>query len=120
MKRSSWIVYESLALIIVLVTGIDIWWSVALVESLPENELNPIARYVISLGDWMDGDYVLPHSGVALLCAAKVVGTWLTLFVCRFLVRRWPRVGWPCLIALTASQLLLAWFLFYGHVLLAA
>ncbi len=120
MRRSSLILYEALALVVVVVTGIDIWWSVALVESLPENELNPIARYVISLGDWMDGEYLLPHSGVALLCAAKVLGTWLTLSICRFLVRRWPRVGWPCLIALAIVQLLLAWFLFYGHVLLVA
>ena len=49
MKRSSWIVYEAMAFIVVVVTGIDIWWSVALVESLPANELNPVARYVISL-----------------------------------------------------------------------
>ena len=118
MKRSSWIVYESLALIIVLVTGIDIWWSIALVESLPSDELNPIARYIISLGRFVDEGQLFPNAGVALLCSAKVLGTWLTLSVCRFLVRRWPRVGWPCLVALTVSQLFLLWFLYYGDLLL--
>jgi hypothetical protein len=120
MKRTAWWAYEFLALLVIGVTGIDIWWSVALVETLPQNELNPVARWIIGLVDFVDGRYMLPHSGVALLCALKVLGTWVALSVCRYLVRKWPRVGWPALIGLAVLQLLLAWFLFFGHVVFSA
>ena len=71
MKRTSWMIYECLALVIVLITGIDVWWSIALADTLYQNELNPIACWVLAAGQ--PESSVSSYAGVAWLCALKVV-----------------------------------------------
>lgn len=112
MKRAQLILYECLALVVVLVTGLDVWWSIALADTLLQNELNPIARWVLIWGQGGNGFVpVSSYAGVAWLCAFKCVTTWIVLSVCRYLVREWPKIGWAVLSGVTAFQLWLVWFL---------
>jgi hypothetical protein len=112
MKRTSWMIYECLALVIVLITGIDVWWSIALADTLYQNELNPIACWVLAAGQ--PESSVSSYAGVAWLCALKCVSTWVVLSICRHLVRRRPSVGWSVLFGVTAFQLWLVWFIFHA------
>lgn len=113
MKRTAIALYEALAFIVVLVTGIDVWWSVALADTLLENELNPLARQILIWGQKGNGPApVSNYAGVAWLCALKCISTWVVLSVCRFLVREFPKVGWFVLLGVTLFQLWLVWFLF--------
>jgi len=109
MKRREVVVFECLALVIILVTGLDIWWSIALSDGLIDNELNPVARWILVVGDRSYG--LSPYSGVAWLCALKCVTTWICLSICRFMVRVYPKIGWPVLCGLFAFFVWLAWFL---------
>jgi hypothetical protein len=114
MTRKAWITYEVLVLIIALGTAIDIFWSIVTVEHLIKQELNPIARWVIRFGDNLRVASALPYQGVALLCCAKVLGTWAVLRICQYATKHHPRFGWPILSTVAAFQLLLILFLFLG------
>lgn len=113
MTKQAWIVYEALILLVALGTAVDIFWSVVTVEHLYKQELNPIARWVIRFGDnW--SVKALPHQGVALLCCAKVLGTWAVLRICQCLIKHHPRFGWPILSTIALFQVALVLFLFLG------
>tara|TARA_R100000008_G_scaffold19888_1_gene10258 strand:- start:155 stop:487 length:333 start_codon:yes stop_codon:yes gene_type:complete len=105
------ILFEVCLAVIVLVTAIDIFWSIYLSESLLLNEENPLAKWIIRCGN------ALEINGVALLCALKVVGTFTVLTVCRAIYLRKPRWAWPVVIGVTSFQIWLFAYLHFGHLL---
>jgi len=102
-------VKQTLFSIIVFGTAVDVFWSVVVAETLRQNELNPFARWLIFRGD--AGFPTLPHSGVALLCALKVMGTWYVLQLIDLLMHYRPRIAWSVASGLAVFMLYLAWFL---------
>ena len=116
MTRKCFVWYEVLAITVALGTAVDIFWSIVMVDKLYEQELNPIARWVICLGDKQCFfGLSLPHTGVALLCFTKVLATWIVLLICKYVILKHPRFGWPILASLALFQLGLAYFLcFHG------
>lgn len=116
------LIAELSALLIVLGTAIDIFWSVALVETLAENELNPIAKEIILGGNeffsnGLSNSWKTPFYGVGLLCAIKVMTTWFTLRVCRIIYQKRPNLGLIAFGGIALFQIGLVLFLLYGHVL---
>ena len=97
---------ESCLAFIVFVTAVDIFWSVCLTDTLLECEENPIAAYIIEVGN------VLTASGVALLCGMKVVSTFIVVAIGRMLYRQCPRIGTATVTGVAVFQL---WLLYYLH-----
>ena len=93
---------------IVLVAAVDIFWSISLEEILLEHEENPIAAYVVEIGD------SITASGVALLCGMKVVSTFLVVAIGRTIYRRNPKVGAAAVGGVAVFQLWLLYYLFFG------
>ena len=91
---------------IVLVSAVDIFWSVYLAETLLQHEENPIAVKVILAGDHAG------INGVALLCGLKVIGTFVVLGICRWIYARSRRIGVPVVLGLAMFQF---WLLYYLH-----
>lgn len=102
---------QTLFSVIVFGTAVDVFWSVVVVETLRQHELNPFARWLIFRGDV--GFPTLPHSGVALLCALKVMGTWHVLQLIDLLMHYKPHIGWSVASGLAVFMLYLIWFLFF-------
>tara|TARA_B100000745_G_scaffold249676_2_gene171741 strand:+ start:1199 stop:1549 length:351 start_codon:yes stop_codon:yes gene_type:complete len=94
--------------LIVLVAAVDIFWSISLEEILLEHEENPIAAYVVEVGN------SITASGVAFLCGVKVVSTFLVVVIGRIVYRRNPRVGVMAVGGVAAFQLWLLYYLFFG------
>jgi hypothetical protein len=103
--------FEVCLAVIVLVTAIDIFWSVYLSDDLLDNEKNPLARLVILLGNKMN------MHGVGLLCALKVMGAFFVVGACRWIYKKSERVAWPVVIGVTLFQAGLFFYLHYGHLL---
>ena len=97
---------ESCLAFIVFVTAVDIFWSVCLTDTLLEYEENPIAAYIIEVGD------VLTASGVALLCGMKVISTFLVVAIGRMIYRWCPNIGASAVVGVAIFQL---WLLYYLH-----
>jgi len=93
---------------IVLVAAIDIFWSISLEDILLEHEENPIAAYVIEVGN------SITASGVAFLCGVKVVSTFLVVVIGRIIYRRNPKVGAMAVAGVAAFQLWLLYYLYFG------
>ena len=93
---------------IVLVAAVDIFWSISLEDMLLEHEENPIAAYVIEVGN------SITASGVAFLCGVKVVSTFLVVVISRLVYRRNPRVGAMAVAGVAAFQLWLLYYLYFG------
>lgn len=104
-------IFEVCLAVIALVAAVDIFWSIYLSESLLLYEENPAARWVIRWGNRLEID------GVALLCALKVVGTFIVLFVCRVIYEHKPRWVWPVVGGVTAFQIWLFVYLHFGPLL---
>ena len=100
--------YEILSAVIVLGTSVDIFWSVALSSNLPQGELNPLARWVITNGDSFSSAV---QFGVGLLCGIKVVSTWIVLGVCKYMTCVKPKWALIILTTLALFQVWLMWFL---------
>jgi hypothetical protein len=99
---------ESCLAFIVFVTAVDIFWSVCLTDTLLECEENPVAAYVIELGDR------LTTSGVALLCGMKVISTFLVVAICRMLYRRRSDIGVAVIVGVAVLQLWVLCYLYSG------
>ena len=93
---------------IVLVTAVDIFWSISLTDTLLEYEENPIAAYVIEIGN------VITASGVAFLCGVKVISVFLVVAISRTIYRRSPRIGAAAVVGVAACQLWLLYYLYFG------
>ena len=93
---------------IVLVSAIDIFWSVSLEDTLLEYEENPIAAYVIEVGN------SITASGVAFLCGVKVVSTFLVVVIGSIIYRRNPKVGSVAVVSIASFQLWLLYYLYFG------
>ena len=91
---------------IVLVSAVDIFWSVYLSDTLLEHEENPVAVRVIIAGDYAG------INGVALLCGLKGIGTFVVLGICRWICARSRRIGVPVVLGVAVFQL---WLLYYLH-----
>ena len=102
-KKSNIIIYEVCAYIILLGTAYDIFWCVLTTETLARNELNPIARWIIKIGD----QHYLKNMGVALLCLLKVIMTWKVIWICKYLIWSKPKIGIVCIIAVAVFQIIL-------------
>jgi len=100
---------EFLFSVIMLCTAVDVFWSIVVVDTLIYHELNPVASWIIFRGD--NGMATLPHSGVALLCGLKIIGTWLAIRCLNALMHYQPRVGWASTAGVAAFMVYLAWFL---------
>ena len=105
MARKLWI--EVCLACIVLSTAIDIFWSIYLQDTLLENEKNPVAAAIIIVGEEAG------INGVALLCALKVVTTFIVVGVCRVLYKRSKKIGIPVTVGVTLFQLGLVFYLNY-------
>jgi hypothetical protein len=105
MARKLWI--EVCLACIVVATAIDIFWSIGLQDSLLENEKNPVAAAIIIAGENVG------INGVALLCALKVVTTFIVITVCRMLYKRSKKIGIPVTVGVTLFQLSLVFYLNY-------
>ena len=103
------VLFELCLAVIVFVTAVDIFWSIYLSKDLLTNEQNPIAKWIISLGDRLD------LNGVAVLCSLKVVGTFLVLFICRTIYERKYKWAIPVAGGVAAFQLWLFGYLHFGH-----
>lgn len=114
MTKREWILYELLIGLIALGTAVDIFWTVITLEHIFDQELNPLAKGVIWYGDNKLDLWGLPYVGVALLCCLKVLGTWLVIRICHYLVNHRPRLGWPALGTVAVFQLWLMFYLFFG------
>ena len=104
-------IFEACLAVIAFVTAVDIFWSIYLSESLLLHEQNPAARWVIYWGNKLE------INGIALLCALKVIGTFIVLSVCRMIYERKPRWAWPVVGGVTAFQIWLFLYLHFGHLL---
>jgi len=93
---------------IVLVAAVDIFWSISLEDILLEHEENPIAAYVVEVGN------SVTTSGVAFLCGVKVVSTFLVVAIGRLVYRRNPKVGAMAVAGVAAFQLWLLYYLYFG------
>ncbi len=92
---------------VTFVQAYDMYWAIKLQESLYQNELNPIGRWLIAADD---GD-------VSLFMAAKLISTVLVLSLASFLCIKNYRIGLITCCALSAFQGFLLWFLNYGDIL---
>ena len=99
---------ESCLAFIVFVTAVDIFWSVCLTDTLLEHEENPVAAYVIEIGN------TLTTSGVALLCGMKVISTFLVVSICRMLYRRCSDIGVAVIVGVAVLQLWVLCYLYSG------
>lgn len=104
-RSSVWI--EVCLACIVFATAVDIFWSISLQDSLLKNEKNPIAVAVIIAGENAG------INGVALLCALKVVTTFIVVGVCRILYKRSKKIGIPVTLGVALFQLGLVFYLNY-------
>lgn len=95
-------------MLIVLVAAVDIFWSISLEEILLEHEENPVAAYVVEIGN------SVTTSGVALLCGMKVVSTFLVVAIGRTIYRRNQKIGAAAVGGVAAFQLWLLYYLFFG------
>ena len=102
-------------------TAIDIFWSVALAESLFSNELNPVAKWLIGWGNKVFNDGKLSlgefHFGVATLCFVKVITTCFALRICRFIAGKNLKWGLAVYGSIATFQIGLILFLFFGHLI---
>ena len=101
-------VFESCLFFILLATAIDIFWSVQTGPTLLDFERNPLAIYVIRWGNSCS------INGVALLCALKVVNTYFVILLCQWLRKVRSHWGWGVTLGVTAFQLFVVWYLYYG------
>lgn len=119
---SSMLFMEFAAVAIMLGTAIDIFWSVALADTLFGNELNPIAKKLIGWGNEVFTSGRLNpdgfHFGVATLCFVKVMATGLALRVCRFVSNVNLKWGLAVYGGTALFQIGLVLFLFFGHLII--
>ena len=112
---------EFAAVAIMLGTAIDIFWSVALADTLFENELNPVAKWVIGWGNEVFTSGRLKpggfHFGVATLCFLKIMSTCFALRVCRYISGRNLKWGLAVYGGMALFQIGLVLFLFFGHLI---
>ena len=101
-------VFEGCLFFIFLVTAVDIFWSVQTGPALLAFERNPLAIYVIKWGNSCG------MSGVALLCAIKVINTYFVIQLCRWLRKIRLSWGWGVTLGVTAFQLFVVWYLYFG------
>jgi len=101
-------VFECCLLIIFMVTAVDIFWSVHTGPTLLEFEKNPLAIFIIKLGNSHD------INGIGLLCALKVLNTYLVIRLCQWIRGVRSGWGWSVTLGVTAFQLFVIWYLYYG------
>jgi hypothetical protein len=99
---------ECCLLVIFIATAVDIFWSIQTGTELLAFERNPIAAYVIKWGNRSN------INGVGLLCALKVLNTYLVVRLCSYLYKVRPRLGGCVTAGITACQLLVIWYLYFG------
>lgn len=108
---------ELMIVLIVSVTGLDIYWSVMIGDSLYAHELNPVARWVISQGEIIGDNLYRPapgSQGVALLCALKSISTFVVVRICQLLVEERRIMGVLVLSGVAGFQIWLACFLVFS------
>lgn len=107
MARKLWI--EACLAFIVFVAAVDIFWCAYFdVDTLLENEQNPMAAALIVAGEKLDLD------GVAFFCALKVITTFTVVGVCRVLCARSAKIGGAVILGVTVFQLCLLYYLNFG------
>lgn len=92
---------------VAFVSAYDLYWSIALQDSLYECELNPIGCWLIEMDD----------GGVALFMAAKLMGTTIVIATTTAFCFTYFRFGFFVCCVLAVAQGALLWFLNYGHLL---
>ena len=101
-------VFECCLFIILMVTAVDVFWSVHTGPTLLEFEKNPLAIFIIKLGNSHD------INGIGLLCALKVLNTYLVIRLCQWMRKVRSHWGWGVTLGVTAFQLFVIWYLYYG------
>ena len=69
---------------------------------------NPLAIFIIKLGNSHD------INGIGLLCALKVLNTYLVIRLCQWIRKVRSGWGWGATLGVTAFQLFVIWYLYYG------
>jgi hypothetical protein len=100
--------FECCLLLILLATVVDVFWSIQTGPTLLEFEKNPLAVYIIK---WGNSHHI---NGIALLCALKIFNTYLVIRLCQWLRKVRVRWGWSVTLGVTAFQLFVVWYLYYG------
>jgi uncharacterized membrane protein len=101
-------VFEFCLLIITAVTAVDIFWSVHTGPTLLEFEKNPLAVFIIKSGNSHN------INGIGLLCAFKVLNTYIVIRLCQRLRKVRSAWGWGATVGVTLFQLFVIWYLYYG------
>ena len=106
--RRADVAFEFCLFVILLVTSVDVFWSVHTAPTLLEFEKNPLAVYIIEWGNARE------INGIGLLCAFKVLNTYLVIRLCVWLRKVRSSWGWGSTIGVTLFQLFVIWYLYYG------
>tara|TARA_Y100000310_G_C20491312_1_gene719355 strand:- start:440 stop:784 length:345 start_codon:yes stop_codon:yes gene_type:complete len=101
-------IFELCLFTIILVTAVDVFWSVHTGPTLLEFEQNPLAVYII---EWGNANHI---NGIGLLCAFKVLNTYIVVRACQWLLKMKPAWGWGATVGVTFFQLFVIWYLYYG------
>lgn len=96
------VVLDLLRAIIVMASAVDVYWAIKVQDDL--EELNPIGRWLISIGG---GD-------VALFMACKLLGTVLAVWLMGLLYSKRAKIALLSTLGVALFQVALVLFLFFG------
>ena len=99
---TDYVVFSVLWFVILLVSTIDIYWSIKVQSVLLSTELNPVGRWLIRADD----------GSVALFMACKFVGNFAAFFLALIMLHIKSKLCLASVSFVMVGQLCLLWFLY--------